>query len=385
MSEPSAFVIATPGRSVCDDNARVLHRLGRLRFIALGTRRGTAGIPREFTRLNPKIGLVTTVTARLLSEFKGESLRFRLNPWFDRWVKKQLTPGDHIISSFGYANDCFKWARRNGGKAILAAGNSHPENFWTIMTEEHRRWNCSDPPIDPSHYERSKAMLLETDYVFAPSSFVANSFLTRGFKPSQVLKEIYPVNFAHFKPAMVPREKNRPLTVISTGTLSLRKGTPYLLEAFRLVLRKHPSARLRLTRRIQDSAAPVVEKYRDLPIDWAPGLPHPQLAERLRGSDIFVLPSLEEGLVRTALEAMACGLPVVLTPNTGTADYVTPGVNGEVVPIRDPQAIADAILKWADLILGGKELAKPVFDINRVSFETYEKEYLSELRSVGLV
>ena len=108
----SLFVVATPGRSVCDDNARVLHRHGRLRFLALGTRRGTAGVPPEFTRLNPKIGLAAYIAARTLPTFQAEAFRFRLHPWFDRWVNKQLEPGNHIISSYGYVNQCFRRVRR---------------------------------------------------------------------------------------------------------------------------------------------------------------------------------------------------------------------------------------------------------------------------------
>src|SRR5947208_16948078 len=97
----------------------------------------------------------------------------------------------------------------------------------------------------------------------------------------------------------------------------------------------------------------VMPKYRDLPIEWAPVLPPARLVERLQSADVFVLPSLEEGLVRTALEAMACGLQVALTPNTGANDFVQPGVNGEVIPIRDPQSTADAILKCSDRLHSG--------------------------------
>ncbi len=64
------------------------------------------------------------------------------------------------------------------------------------MSEEHRRWNYGDPPIAKHQYKRAKAMLEETDFVFAPSSFVANSFLARGFKPEQMLKDIYTVNLS---------------------------------------------------------------------------------------------------------------------------------------------------------------------------------------------
>jgi glycosyltransferase involved in cell wall biosynthesis len=385
MSRLASFVVATPSHCGFDeDKARVLATHGLLHFVAKGTRRGTEGVSPSLTRLNPRIGLVYTAAAMTLSTFKGESVRFRLNPWFDNWVKRQLKPGDHIISSYGYANESFKWVRQNGGKAILSAGNSHPENFWTILVEEHRRWKCSNPPIDRKHYERSIAMMSEVDYVFSPSTFVTNSFLSRGFKPEQILRDIYAVNMTHFKPPTGPRDKNRPLTVISTGALSLRKGAPYMLEAFRLVLKKHPSARLRLTRQIDDSAIPVLAKYADLPIDWAPGLPHPQLAERLQGSDIFVLASLEDGYARTVTEGLACGLPVITTPNTGASDVIIPGKNGEIVPIRDPVAIAEAILKWADLILSRDGKPEISFDANSLSFETFAKTFMEQLKSRGL-
>jgi starch synthase len=378
------FVVATPGRSVCDDNARVLEKIQRLRFIALGTRRGTAGVAPERTRLNPWIGLWTYAATRVVSPFRAESFRFRLLPWFDRWVLKQLQPGDHIISSYGYANDSFHFVRRHGGKTFVDAGNSHMENFWEVMNEEHRRWNCSYPPVSRFWYERSCAMLKEVDYVLSPSSYVTNSFLARGFKPEQILKNVYPVNLSLFKPSTTPRPAERPLTVINTGMLSLRKGTPYLLEAFRLVQRQHPSARLLLNHAIRDDVKPILSRYRDLPIEWSPPLPHDRLAERLRSADVFVLPSLEEGLVRTALEAIACGLQVVLTPNCGANDFVQPGVNGEVVPIRDSQATAEAILKCFERVRSDAVI--PITDLHeKLSFETFARNFLGALRSKGLL
>jgi glycosyltransferase involved in cell wall biosynthesis len=378
------FVVATPGRSVCDDNARALEKVGRLRFIALGTRRGTAEIPPEKTRLNPRIGLAAYAAAKLLAPYKAEAFRFRLLPWFDAWVKKQLTPGDHLISSYGYANDCFRWIRAHGGKTFVDAGNSHIEHYWEVVSEEHRRWRCPTPPFSPFWRDRARAMLEETDFVLSPSSYVTKSFLARGFKPDQILTNIYPVNLAQFQPATEPRPANRPLTLINTGSLSLRKGSPYLLEAFRLVRKKIPSPRLLLTQIVQDDFKPVLARYADLPIEWAPPLPHAQLAERLRGADIFILPSLEEGLVRTACEAMACGLPVILTPHTGANDFIRPGVGGEVVPIRDPQAIADAVMKWAEIVMAPGYHAQVSIDRGLLSFDHFEKTFIGQLDRLKL-
>jgi glycosyltransferase involved in cell wall biosynthesis len=173
--------------------------------------------------------------------------------------------------------------------------------------------------------------------------------------------------------------------VVSTGGLSLRKGAPYLLEALRLVHQRHPSARFLLSRIIADSALPVVAKYRDLPIDWAPGLPHAQLAARLQRADVFVLPSLEEGLVRTALEAMACGLPVVLTPNTGANDFVRPDVSGSVVPIRDARAVAEAILAWGDRAMASDAPPQRLIDSECLTFAYFEREFIAQLKAHALL
>lgn len=380
----SSFVVATPGRSVCDDNARALYQHGLLRFIALGTRNGTKGVPAEFTRLKPAIGLTAFIAAQLFSTRRAESLRFRLHPWFDRWIKKQLLPGDNIISSYGYVNDCFRWARQNGGKTFLDGGNSHPENYWNILAEENKRWNCRELPIARHHYERARAMMADVDFVLSPSTWVSKSFLERGFKPDQILRNVYPIDISCFKPPAAPRPKDRPLTIIAPGSLSLRKGTPYLLEGFRLVVKKIPTARLILNRAIFDNVAAIVDRNADLPIDWQPSLPHPQLAEKMRASDMLVLPSLEDGFARTVTEGLSCGLPVISTPNTGASDLIRPGQNGEIVPIRDPAAIADAILKWADKILSGTEQAQISFDAGLLSFENFEREFIGQLQSRGL-
>ena len=80
-------VVTFTRRPAAEIDLSALHRHGLLRFIALGTRRGIEGVPEELTRLNPKIGLTAYALARTFSTFHAESLRFRLHPWFDRWVK----------------------------------------------------------------------------------------------------------------------------------------------------------------------------------------------------------------------------------------------------------------------------------------------------------
>ncbi len=349
----SKFVVAVPFRSVCDDQARILAQHDSLRRYLVWNRRGTDGIPEHLTKKNPALGLAAYAGARSLPPYYAEAFRFALYPLYDLWAKQHLKPGDNIISSYAYANECFRWVRKHGGKTFLDGGNSHPDNFWEILEEEHRRWKCPYPPVPKFYIERARRMMDDLDYVLSPSDFVANSFLTRGFRPEQIIPVVYPQDLSVFKPSTEARPKDRPFTVINTGSLSLRKGTPYLLEAFRLIRKEIPDARLLLTEAVSDSIKPILAQYSDLPIEWSPYLMPEKLADRLRSADLFILPSLEEGLVRTALEAMACGVPVVLTPNTGTSQYVRERINGSVVPIRDPGAISEAALNWWSRISKG--------------------------------
>ena len=342
-----------------------------LRLYATWNRRGTTGIPHEKTRLFPLLGLLAYMAARTLPPYYGEAFRFALHPFYDRWVQSLLIPGDYILSSYGYTNSCFRWVRQRGGQTFLDAGNSHPKNFWKIISDEHHKWGCRYPPVSLAHYRRSLAMMEDVDWVLAPSRFVEDSFLQNGFSKTQILRIPYATDLSVFQPAP-SRPASRPFTVINTGGLSLRKGTPYLLEALSLLKGRIPDLRILLTRQVSDSARPILRRFRDLPIEWSNTLAPAQLARRLQSADLFILPSLEEGMARTALEAMACGLPVILTSHTGACDFVKEAVNGSVVPIRDPNAIAQKALFWRERLKGrrGLQLAPPV-DFSAMSYSSF--------------
>ena len=378
--EPS-FVVATPMRSTCDDPARFFAKQGWLRIYATWNRRGTAGIPAEKTKLMPALGLVAYVAARLCSSYRGESIRFALYPLYDAWVKTLLRPGDHMLSSYAYANSCFRWIRKHGGKTFLDGGNSHPENFWEILSAEHRRWHAPVPPVVPFLHRRSLAMMRDVDYVIAPSEFVADSFRKRGFPPERILYVPYVTDLENFHP-LGRRPADRPLTLVNTGSLSLRKGTPYLLEAYAQVRKIVPEARLLLTRQISNSIPLILNKYRDLPIEWAETLKPADLCRRLQSADIFILPSLEEGMARTALEAMACGLPVILTPNTGACDMVEEGVTGSIVPIHNTNAIAEKIIEWWAKIDKGRSPNVSAKLKTALSKERFEKNLSEKLSGI---
>ena len=82
----------------------------------------------------------------------------------------------------------------------MDGGNSHPDNFWEILIEEQRRWKSRDLPVARHYYERCRAMMEQVDYVFTASTYVANSFLARGFKPEQLFPHPRPIDISAFRP-----------------------------------------------------------------------------------------------------------------------------------------------------------------------------------------
>jgi alpha-maltose-1-phosphate synthase len=375
-----SFAVAAPTRSVCDHHARVFAEQNRLQGHYLGTRRGAAGIPEELSHRFPLVGLISYAVDKTFTNY-AEAAKVACFPLFDAWAKKQIPEGTHVFSSYGYVVETFRKARNSGAFTILDGGNSHFAHYWRVISEEHARWNCDLPPFPRPWYERGLRSIELTDWVFSPSSYVTKSFIDEGFPAERVLHLPYPVNLSHFSPEPAVELPASPLRVVCTGGVSLRKGFPYLLEAMRLI-RKERDAVLMLTDIVHPSMQPILAKYQDIPIEWAPVLPHDQLGKRLKSAHVFALLSIEDGFALTAAEALACGIPVVLTPHTGFADFIQPGVNGEIVPIRDAAAAADAIVQCYERRCQGINSPNPAALAEALSFEKFRSRLLGHLKTI---
>jgi glycosyltransferase involved in cell wall biosynthesis len=76
---------------------------------------------------------------------------------------------------------------------------------------------------------------------------------------------------------------------------------------------------------------------------WFETVPHGQMLDLMTQSDVLVLPSFSEGFGLVVTEALACGLPVIVTPNVGASDLVCDGREGFVVPMCSAEAIAEKL------------------------------------------
>src|SRR5262249_43050854 len=128
------------------------------------------------------------------------------------------------------------------------------------------------------------------------------------------------------------------------GHLSQRKGVSYLFEAMRQL---RSVATLTLVGPRVGGDCPVLESELKRH-DWLGTVPHGRVLDLMAEHDLFVFPSLFEGFALVILEAMAQGLPVIATPNSGGTMVIEDGINGFIVPIRDAAAIAERVSRLAE-------------------------------------
>ncbi|KEZ78800.1 group 1 glycosyl transferase [Salinisphaera hydrothermalis C41B8] len=191
------------------------------------------------------------------------------------------------------------------------------------------------------------------DHILVGSSFVRDTFISEGV-PMEKLEVIpYGVDTSLFHPDGRRQAQDESFNIVFVGQLSQRKGLSYLLKAYQEIRDQNTS--LTLVGQMQDDGS-ALKPWRHL-LRHVPHLPRAQLAEVLQCADVFVFPTLVEGMPLSVVEAMASGLPVVTTPN-GPGDIVRDGVEGYIIPPRD----VDALVARLRQLKGDKALLQSMGD-----------------------
>jgi glycosyltransferase involved in cell wall biosynthesis len=268
--------------------------------------------------------------------------QFFFHSFYDRLAAGALRPGaDLFVGWSGSSLKTLRRAKALGMVAIIERGSSHMLCQQRILTEEFAHLGKHYSDTHPKVIDQEVAEYEEADAIVVPSSFARRSFLAEGVPQEKLITVPYGADLSAFRP--VPKEDEK-FRVIYCGALTIRKGVHYLLQAFselRLV-----DAELWLVGSINNEIRPFLERYRRGDIVVHGRKPHAQLPWYYSQGTIFCLPSLEDGFGLVIGEAMACGLPVLCTTNTGGEDILREGIDGFVVPIRDVEALK-AKIQWA--------------------------------------
>ena len=243
------------------------------------------------------------------------------------------------------ALEAFRAARPNGLRSVYELPIADWRTMRRILSEEREYAPDWVETIDalrdtPLKLARKDEEIGLADHVIIPCEF-ARSGLVREYNVHDKVRVIpygAPTVSATDPPERRPGE---PLRVAYVGQLSQRKGIAYLFDSIRQVA---PMVRLTLigpkSARRCAALEHAIESH-----TWVPPVPLAEVLRLLAEHHAMVFPSLCEGFGLVILEAMAQGVPVITTTNTGGPDVIEDGVDGFIVPIRDPLSIAER-LTW---------------------------------------
>ncbi|MCL5004206.1 MAG: glycosyltransferase family 4 protein [Patescibacteria group bacterium] len=240
----------------------------------------------------------------------------------------------HVWNGHGLYS--LRQAKNLGAKIVVERASSHPLTYEKIMQGEYRFRNLKFSQMLLPNKDRLLKELDEADYITAPSEFAFESLLENGVGEKRIIKIHYGVDLDLFRPAAGTGKSNK-FRVIFVGQLGLRKGALYLLEAWKKLGLKE--AELLLLGQLDRETEPLFRFYRSDPsihfMGFTKTLPYYQ------SGNVFVLPSLEEGSALVGYEALACGLPSIVTFESGSV--VEDGREGYVVVSRDADSLAQRL------------------------------------------
>jgi glycosyltransferase involved in cell wall biosynthesis len=333
--------IGSGGRFHAFDLAQQMNHLGHLtRLYTAYPRWKVDGLPREKVSTFPWLLVPSAALARVWGTRGWREINWRVIDTFGSWLARHLEACDilHCLSCFGL------WAHRiarerYGAVTVCDRGSSHIVYQDQILAEEHSLWKVPYRPIDPRVVERELQEYEECHLIFVPSDFVYQTFVEKGIAREKLrLGPLLGVDLTLFRP--VPK-RDKTFRVIYAGQASLQKGIPYLLQAVEPL--RLPDFELWLIGGVDREVKPILNRYQGL-FRHLGFLPRTKLFSYYSQGSVFVIASVQEGLALVQAQAMACGLPVIATTNTGAASLFTDGKEGFIVPIRSPEAIREKIL-----------------------------------------
>jgi glycosyltransferase involved in cell wall biosynthesis len=261
---------------------------------------------------------------------------------FDRAVSRRIAGQsfDALIALNFSAAATFQRMRETGGVRVLDFIDSHPRYQNRYLRElcglEDPHWELVFPDV----IGRVENELEFADLILTPSRFVADQREAVGIARDKLAVEPFGVDVLAFRPdSSRPKHlRSRVPRGLFVGQISYRKGLGVLLEAAR---------RLRNRRVEFQLVGPLIspEVLRGMPdqVNYRGARLSEGVAQAMRDADFFLLPSIEDAFGLVTLEAMASGLPPIVSDHVGASELISSGKDGLVTRAGDASALAEAI------------------------------------------
>lgn len=255
---------------------------------------------------------------------------------FDRWAARELggMQAGAVIACEISALATFREARRRGLVSILDAPSIH-------HAAQDRLHGTTDSPALHRRIVRIKdEEIALADHILTVSELARRTYLEAGVPAEKVHAVPLGADLELFSPDEHRQDKDAPFTFLFAGATIRRKGFDLLLQAFDRVALAELGVRLRIVGPRGDLGH-LLDSRTDDRITFLGPRPQPELTAELRRADVLVLPSRNDSYGMVVAEALASGIPVLISEMVGAKDLVTEEKTGWIVPVEDASALAE--------------------------------------------
>lgn len=274
--------------------------------------------------------------------------------WFDSWVANNLQNYPKIFVGFANASlKSFKMAKTFGSLLCLEAGSMHILEQEELLQEEFKKLKLIPLKISA----QNKARMLEeqqlANFIFVPSQHVLKSFVQNNIAEKKLIKIPYGCNTEAFSADKKDLQKKsiKQTKFLSVGMMGVQKGTHLVLEAWKILSRSNNlhKSQLHLIGGLGEDFKQIIKKYSNLPNLVIHGpKPHADLKKIYKDAHVFVHFSIQDGLAMVIGEAMAAGLTVICSQNSGGYELISNQKLGFVLPNFDVEKLYQKML-WCIL------------------------------------
>ena len=348
MVKPIRVALATIGRYHSFDLARELQNAGSLAAIYTGFPRWAvrdSGVEPARIRSFPWIQTPKAALQRwrMMPPALERAMAWHALEFLDRYVARTLVPCDVFTALSGTGLAAGRVAQRRGGAYVCDRGSTHIGFQDRILREEFDRLGLAFAGVDPRIRDKEVREYEQADAITVPSGFALESFVEMGVAADKLHRIPYGVDLSAFHAGA---GRDREFRVLFVGMLCVRKGLHDLLQGFQAA--GLANSRLVLVGPAAPETEALLARFPVTALERTGALPRAGVVAEMSRASVLVLPSVEEGLALVMAQALACGLPVIASRNTGAEDLFTDGGEGFIVDVRDAPAIAERLTRLAD-------------------------------------
>ena len=340
-----------------------IYRLGGLKPLSELRRRSYPAALKSKTQVHPfrELGRLLSSKLKFSSLLKHEKGYFSIDQVLnklDQSLAKQLLAGAFKSAEAVYAYEDGALEAFKAAKARhIACLYDLPIGYWRaarhLMREEQEKQPLWANTITGFNDSEQKLQRKDEELRLADDIFVASSFTrsTLSHFPDRLNNiKVIPYGFPDVaEPKLYTYSSKRALKVLFVGGLSQRKGIAYLFDA---VAKFGSAVELTVVGNTTGVDCPALDKALSQ-CRWIPSLPHSEILNLMKASDVLVFPSLFEGFGLVITEAMSQGTPVITTDRTAGPDIIQHGLNGWIADAGSSdalQACLQAIIDQPDLL-----------------------------------